>query len=204
MCGSVDFSPGNVTAIALSAAYADCEFRNVRLRYSQPEKVLRNFQLQAGKDNTLHQESLQTVHILRNRNAWESIPVFKGKLDSGFRLRFEYRILSGKNGFVQVNLIGTKGNFMTIFRPNGVSSAKFFKEKSASRKETGLPSGGIPLVDGQWQTAELLRIGNRLTVLSNGKNAGTVDCDVGEFRNLTISATSADCEIRGILLNTLP
>ena len=123
---------------------------------------------------------------------------------TGFRLRFEYRILSGKNGFVQVNLIGTKGNFMTIFRPNGVSSAKFFKEKSASRKETGLPSGGIPLVDGQWQTAELQRIGNRLTVLSNGKNAGTVDCDVGEFRNLTISATSADCEIRGILLNTLP
>lgn len=204
VCGSVDFSPGNVTAIALSAAYADCEFRNVRLRYSQPEKVLRDFQLPAGKESTLHQESLQTVHILRNRNAWESIPVFKGKLDSGFRLRFEYRILSGKNGFVQVNLIGTKGNFMTIFRPNGVSSAKFFKEKSASRKETGLPSGGIPLVDGQWQTAELQRIGNRLTVLSNGKNAGTVDCDVGEFRNLTISATSADCEIRGILLNTLP
>ena len=203
-CGSIDFKPGKITAITLTAAYADCEFRNVRLRYSDSEKILREFQKTAKENTTLHHDPPGTVHKLENRNAWNSIPVFKGKLENAFRLRFEYRILSEQKGFVQVNLIGEKGRLLTIFRPNSVSSAAFLKEKSTAGKETVLPAGGIPFVAGQWQSVEIIRKGNRLSVLCNGKNAGNIDFNVGKFQNLTISATSADSEIRGILLNRLP
>lgn len=103
-----------------------------------------------------------------------------------------------------MNLTGEKGRQMTIFRPGGVSSAAFMKEKSASRNETVLPSGGIPFVAGQWQTAELVRRGNRSSVTCNGKSAGSISCDVGKFRDLIISATSADCEIRAVSLCRLP
>ena len=203
-CGSIDFKPGRITAITLSAAYADCEFRNVRLRYSDPEKILRKFRKMAEENTTLHRDPPGKVHKLDNRNAWNSIPVFKGGLEDAFRLRFEYRILSEKKGFAQVNLIGEKGRLLTIFRPNSVSSATFLKEKSASRNETVLPSGNIPFVAGQWQSVEIIRKGNRLSVLCNGKNAGEIGFNIGKFQNLTLSATSADCEIRGILLNRLP
>ena len=73
-----------------------------------------------------------------------------------------------------------------------------------SRNETVLPSGNIPFVAGQWQSVEIIRKGNRLSVLCNGKNAGEIGFNIGKFQNLTLSATSADCEIRGILLNRLP
>ena len=203
-CGSIDFLPGRISKITLSAAYADCEYRNIRLRYSNPEKVLRDFQT-AAKDNTnLYHDASGEVHKLENRNAWNSIPVFKGELENAFRLRFEYRILSEKKGFAQANLIGEKGKLLTIFRPNSVSSAVFLKEKSASRNETVLPSGSIPFVAGQWQSVEIIRKGNRLSVLCNGRNAGDLDFNIGKIQNLTISATSADCEIRSILLNRLP
>lgn len=203
-CGSIDFLPGRISKIILSAAYADCEFRNINLRYSNSEKVLRDFQAAAKDGTNLYHDPAGMVHKLENRNAWNSIPVFKGTLEQGFRLRFEYRILSEKNGFVHVNLTGEKGRQMTIFRPGGVSSAAFMKEKSASRNETVLPSGSIPFVAGQWQTAELVRRGNRSSVTCNGKSAGSINCDVGKFRDLIISATSADCEIRAVSLCRLP
>ena len=203
-CGTVDFKSGKITAISLSAAYANCEFRNVRLRYSNPENVLRDFQTAAKESSTLFHASPQSVHKLNNLNAWKSLPVFKGELNSGFRLRFEYRILSEKNGFAQVNLIGEKGNLMTIFRPNRIAGATFMKESSASRPETVLPKGTMRMTAGQWQTAELDWNNKCLTVRCNGKNAGSFPCDIGAFRNLTLSATSAECEFRGILLKRLP
>ncbi len=76
-CGSVEFIPGKLTGISLSAAYADCEFRDVELRYRDPEKIS-NAARDAGKKNPYSHLTFVPAAAAVKKNPGDYLILFKG------------------------------------------------------------------------------------------------------------------------------